>query len=256
MTAVSLDDVHKRYGDDTVALDGVSLDVQPGEFVVLLGPSGAGKSTLLRALNGLTDPTSGSVAVHGDTPAEGGSAVGMVFQEHNLVASMSAFRNAATGALARTSLARSALGSYPSGVEQSALSALDTVGLLDAAGQRAGAMSGGQKQRVGVARALVQDPDVLLADEPVASLDPRAAREVMRYLRTAAQERDLTTIVSLHQINIAREFGERFVGLRDGAVVFDGPRAELTMDAVDEIYYGDGERATDAPVATLGGETP
>jgi len=257
MSAVSLDDVRKVYGSDTVALDGVSLDVDPGEFVVLLGPSGAGKSTLLRALNGLTAPTSGQIAVHGDPPAEAGSDVGMVFQEHNLVPSMSAVRNAATGALARTSLPRSALGAYPADVERAALSALDTVGLLDAAGQRAGSMSGGQKQRVGVARALVQDPDVLLADEPVASLDPRAAREVMRYLHTAAGERDLTTVVSLHQINIAREFGERFVGLRDGAVVFDGPREDLTMDAVDAIYYGEEGRDDDPdpPVATLGGET-
>jgi phosphonate transport system ATP-binding protein len=129
---------------------------------------------------------------------------------------------------------------YPEEDKRAALEALDTVGLLDEAGQRAGSMSGGQKQRVGIARALVQQPDLLLADEPVSSLDPKAAKDVMRYMKEAAKERDLTTIASLHQVNIAREFGDRFLGIRDGELVFDGDREDLTMDVVDEIYYGEG----------------
>jgi phosphonate transport system ATP-binding protein len=163
----------------------------------------------------------------------------MVFQMHYLVETMSAYRNALTGALSRAGLVESITTRYDREDKLAALEALDTVGLLDEAQQRAGSMSGGQKQRVGIARALVQMPNLLLADEPVASLDPKAAEEVMGYMRSAAHERDLTTIASLHQVNLAREFGERYIGLRDGRVVFDGGREDLTMDIVDEIYYDD-----------------
>jgi phosphonate transport system ATP-binding protein len=240
MPAVDLDGVTKRYGEDTVALDDVSFSIEEGEFVVLLGPSGAGKSTLLRVLNGLTTPTEGEATVNGRRPGSGTeSSVGMVFQMHYLIESTSAYKNALTGALGRTNTLRSLLTLYPKADKRAALRALETVGLLGEAGQRAGSMSGGQKQRVGIARALVQDPALLLADEPVSSLDPKAARDVMGYMKRAASERDLTAITSLHQVNIAREFGERFIGLRDGEVIFDGGLDELTMDAVDEIYYGD-----------------
>lgn len=246
MPVVSLSDVTKRYGEHTVALNGVSFDIDQGEFVVILGPSGAGKSTLLRVLNGLTEPTEGDVQVNGHAPAAG-SEVGMVFQMHYLIESMSAYRNSLTGALSRAGWIRSLLTAYSDTDKRSALQALDTVGLLDEAQQRAGSMSGGQKQRVGIARALVQDPDLLLADEPVSSLDPKAARDVMGYMKRAADERNLTTVASLHQVNIAREFGDRFIGVRDGQVVFDGSREELSMDVVDDLYYGadtDGELAS------------
>jgi phosphonate transport system ATP-binding protein len=257
MPAVSFDGVRKVYDGETVALDGVDIDIAEGEFVVLLGPSGAGKSTLLRVLNGLTRPTEGEVTING-RPAGGARAdVGMVFQEHYLVESMSAFQNALTGALSRNGLLRSFLTWHSEADKRTALEALDTVGLLAAAGQRAGSMSGGQKQRVGIARALVQRPELLLADEPVASLDPKAARDVMDYLKRAAAERDLTTITSLHQVNIAREFGDRFVGVRDGEVVFQGDREALTMDVVDEIYYGEGGAGIPDPGgdAALAGES-
>jgi phosphonate transport system ATP-binding protein len=241
MAAVELRNVTKRYGEGTVALDDVSLAVEAGEFVVLLGPSGAGKSTLLRVLNGLTAPTDGTVRVNGRAPGGGSeSDVGMVFQLHYLVESLSAYGNALTGALSRTGTLRSLLSLYPTEDKRAALRALETVGLLGEARQRAGSMSGGQKQRVGIARALVQEPQLLLADEPVSSLDPKAARDVMRYMKRAARERELTTVTSLHQVNIAREFGDRFVGIRDGEVVFDGDRDALTMAVVDDIYYEDG----------------
>ena len=239
MPVVSLTNVRKVYGEDVVALDDISLDIEQGEFVVVLGPSGAGKSTLLRVLNGLTTPTSGEVIINGSPPAAR-SEVGMVFQMHYLIESMSAYRNALTGALSRTGWLRSLLTAYAEADKQAALRALDTVGLLDAAQQRAGSMSGGQKQRVGIARALVQDPELLLADEPVSSLDPKAARDVMGYLKRAADERGLTTVASLHQVNVAREFGDRFIGVRDGEIVFDGPREALSMDVVDDLYYGEG----------------
>jgi phosphonate transport system ATP-binding protein len=258
MPHITLQDVTKVYSEDTVALDGVSFEIEPGEFVVVLGPSGAGKSTLLRVLNGLTRPTSGTVEIGGEPVSNAGSDVGMVFQLHYLIESMSAYRNALTGALGRTSDLRSVLTLYDRGDKREALRALETVGLLEEAEQRAGSMSGGQKQRVGIARALVQNPSLLLADEPVSSLDPKAARDVMGYLKQAARERDLTTLASLHQVNIAREFGDRFIGIRDGRVTFDGTREQLSMDVVDDLYYGEGHgtftNESTAAEATLGPE--
>lgn len=236
MPTIEFEDVTKVYGEDTVALDDVSVTISSGEFVILLGPSGAGKSTMLRVLNGLTNPTEGSVRIGGEEVSGNRSGVGMVFQEHYLIESKSAFGNALTGALSRNGLVRSALGMHAEYDKLNALEALQTVGLLDEAGQRAESMSGGQKQRVGIARALVQQPDVLLADEPVASLDPGSAQDVMRYLLTASMDRGLTTFCSLHQVNIARKFGQRFIGLQNGTKVFDGYRDELTIDVIDEIY--------------------
>jgi phosphonate transport system ATP-binding protein len=262
MPRVSLQDVTKVYGEDTVALDEVSFEIEPGEFVVVLGPSGAGKSTLLRVLNGLTRPTSGTVEIGGEPVSRAGSEVGMVFQMHYLIESMSAYRNALTGALGRTNDLRSVLTLYEREDKREALRALETVGLLQEAEQRAGSMSGGQKQRVGIARALVQNPTLLLADEPVSSLDPKAARDVMGYMKQAASERDLTTLASLHQVNIAREFGDRFIGIRDGRVTFDGSREELSMDVVDDLYYGEGDGSfaadadADADTDDADGATP
>ncbi|MGZ0748458.1 MULTISPECIES: phosphonate ABC transporter ATP-binding protein [unclassified Haloparvum] len=240
MPAISVQDLRKVYGEDEVALDGVSFDIEEGEFVVVLGPSGAGKSTLLRILNGLTEPTEGTVEVNGEEVRGRRDDVAMVFQLHYVIESMSAYRNALTGALSRAGLLQSLMTWYDEEDKRAALDALETVGLLEEAEQRAGSMSGGQQQRVGIARALVQHPTLLLADEPVASLDPKAATEVMGYMRSAAKDRNLTTIASLHQVNIAREFGDRFIGIRNGEVVFDGDGDDLTMEAVDDIYYGEG----------------
>lgn len=241
MPHVSLQNVTKLFGEDTIALDDVSIEITAGEFVVILGPSGAGKSTLLRILNGLTEPTTGTAQIGGSPVSESGSDVGMVFQMHYLIESLSAYRNALTGALSRTTNLKSILTLNQTDDKRAALRALDTVGLLKDAEQRAGTMSGGQKQRVGIARALVQNPSLLLADEPVSSLDPKAARDVMRYMKQAARKRELTTVASLHQVNIAREFGDRFIGVRDGTVIFDGSRAELSMDVIDDLYYAGSE---------------
>ena len=241
MPHVSLQNVTKLFGEDTIALDDVSIEITAGEFVVILGPSGAGKSTLLRILNGLTEPTTGTAQIGGSPVSESGSDVGMVFQMHYLIESLSAYRNALTGALSRTTNLKSILTLNQTDDKRAALRALDTVGLLKDAEQRAGTMSGGQKQRVGIARALVQNPSLLLADEPVSSLDPKAARDVMRYMKQAARERELTTVASLNQVNIAREFGDRFIGVRDGTVIFDGSRAELSMDVIDDLYYAGSE---------------
>ena len=255
---LQVENLTKHYGD-TVALSEVSFEIPDGSFAVVLGESGAGKSTLMRILNGLTEPTSGSVYLDDEEITNSRSDVAMVFQQHNLVDEMTAFSNALTGSLNRTGFFRSLFQRQSTVDEEFALEALNTVGLLDEAGQQVMSMSGGQQQRVGIARALVQQPGLLLADEPVASLDPASAETVMRYLLDAAEERDLTTLASLHQVNIAREYGEQFIGLKKGELVFSGAREELTTGILEEIYgeietdelrEGTGNKSeNDAPVA-------
>jgi len=235
MGYIVAENVTKRYGD-IHALKDVSFEINEGEFVVVLGQSGAGKSTLLRILNGLTTPTSGSLSIGGETVSGRRNDVGMVFQQHYVIDQLSAYDNALSGALNRTSFLRSLFRMYATEDKQEALRALETVGLLDEASQRVDNMSGGQQQRVGIARALVQKPQLLLADEPVASLDPGSAESVMGYIKMAAAERNLTTIASLHQVNLSRQFGERFLGMRDGELVFDGYIDDLTTDVIDDIY--------------------
>jgi len=235
MSRIVVDSLTKHYGE-TVALEDVSFEVDPGEFVVILGVSGSGKSTLLRCMSALTEPTEGEVRFDGEPVTSPRPEIAMIFQQHNIIGDITAYSNALTGDVSRSGLVESLLQTQDKSRKYRALDALDTVGLLDEAQQKARRMSGGQRQRVGIARALVQQPDVLLADEPVASLDPGSAQEVMRYIQTASKERDLTTFISLHQVNIARKYGERFIGLRNGKKVFDGPREELTLDEIDNIY--------------------
>jgi phosphonate transport system ATP-binding protein len=235
--------VSKRFGD-VLALDDVSLTVAPGEFVVLLGLSGSGKSTLLRHVDGLQRPTSGTVSTLGTevTTARGAELralrrrVGFVFQQFDLVISRTVLENVCTGALGRLRGPRLGLASYPRGVRQEALEHLDRVGLADRAFQRAGTLSGGQQQRVSVARALMQHPEVLLADEPVASLDPESADQVMALIAGISREDSLTVVCSLHQVDLALAWGERLVGLRSGRTVLDLPTAGLSRDRVMAVY--------------------
>jgi phosphonate transport system ATP-binding protein len=233
----------KRFGA-TTALDGVSLEVARGEVVVLLGLSGSGKSTLLRHLDGLERPTAGSVRVLGeDVPALRGRAlralrgrVGVIFQQFELVPSLTVLENVLTGALAELRGPRLGLRTYPRALRLRALTHLDRVGLLDRAYQRADTLSGGQQQRVAIARALMQDPRILLADEPVASLDPESSDQVMALIREIAAEQGLTVLCSLHQVDLAIAWADRVVGLRHGRVVLDTPAAGLTKAEVMEIY--------------------
>lgn len=234
MSTLTIDSLSKYYGDVT-AVEDVSFEIED-EFAVLLGESGAGKSTLLRCINGLTEPSSGQISLDGEPIRSSRADIGMIFQQHNLVEVVSAYLNALTGSLSRASVLKSILQWQSREEKKAALAALETVGLLDEAHQKVSQMSGGQQQRVGIARALVQDPRLLIADEPVASLDPSSAETVVAYLKKAAEERSVTTLVSLHQVNIAAYFGERFIGLRDGHCLFDVTREELTPELIDELY--------------------
>jgi phosphonate transport system ATP-binding protein len=234
MSTLTVENLSKEYGDVT-ALEDVSFEIED-EFVVLLGESGAGKSTLLRCVNGLTEPTSGEIRLDGASIAGSQPEVGMIFQQHNLVEGISAYLNALTGSLADASTVESLLQRQDRDTKRRALEALETVGLLKEANQTVSQMSGGQQQRVGIARGLVQDPSLVLADEPVASLDPSSAESVMGYLKKAATVHEVTALVSLHQVNIAAHFGERFLGLRDGRLTFDVGPDELTPALVDDLY--------------------
>jgi phosphonate transport system ATP-binding protein len=242
-TVVELTGLTKQFGS-TTALDGVDLTVRRGEIVVLLGLSGSGKSTLLRHLDALELPTSGAVRVLGeDVPNLTGrrlralrSRVGFIFQQFELVPSLSVLENVLTGALADLRGPRLGLWSYPKAKKLRALAHLDRVGLLDRAYQRADTLSGGQQQRVAIARALMQNPSILLADEPVASLDPESSDQVMALIREIAYEEGLTVLCSLHQVDLAITWADRIVGLRHGAVVLDMPATGLSKAEVMEIY--------------------
>ncbi|WP_147102992.1 phosphonate ABC transporter ATP-binding protein [Nesterenkonia populi] len=244
MSAIVLKNVTKKFPPSTTAADDISLSIDPGTFTVLLGLSGSGKSTMLRLINGLHTPTSGSVTVLGTEVGAARRAelralrrdIGMVFQQFHLVGSMSTLENVCTGALGSLWGPRVGLFSYPKAVRQRALDQLERVGLADQRFQRADTLSGGQQQRAAVARALVQQPKVLLADEPVASLDPESSSQVMSLIAQIAEEDQLTVVCSLHQVELAREWGDRIIGLRSGVKVMDEAAADVTSQDARSIY--------------------
>ncbi|MFM7462309.1 MAG: phosphonate ABC transporter ATP-binding protein [Burkholderiales bacterium] len=250
------------YSNGVAALLPTTLSFVGGDFVVLLGPSGAGKSTLLRCLNGLVKPTAGKIVSveHGDICQKASlrahrRRTGMVFQQHHLIGRQSVLSNVLMGRLGYCS----SLGSlmpWATSDKHLALRVLDRVGLLDRALQRADQLSGGQQQRVGIARALAQEPTLLLADEPVASLDPATAERLLGLLRDICKTDGLTAVISLHQVEFAKQFADRIVGLHGGQVVFDGAPTALTQTEVQQIYATTSprpERIADAhvPPATV-----
>ena len=223
------------------ALSGVSIGVPAGQFLVILGPSGAGKSTLMRCVNRLVEPTSGEIffenkQIRGDLRTIRRQ-FGMVFQQFNLVKRLSVLTNVLTGRLGYRSVLRSLFYSFPESDKRIAFECLARVNMEHKAFQRADTLSGGEQQRVAIARALAQEPKVILADEPVASLDPKIARQVLTYLRQVAKELGITVLCNLHQVEYAREFGERIVGMSRGTVVFDGAAAQLSEEVLRKIYY-------------------
>jgi phosphonate transport system ATP-binding protein len=239
---ISIRNLSKRYGDFE-ALHHIDLTVSKGEFVVILGASGAGKSTLLRCINHLTEPTTGEIQVdgvesRGDRPGlrRLRRDVAMIFQHYNVVPRLSVLKNVLTGRLSAMPAVLSWFQMFPQEDINIASESLRRVGLEAKADVRTDTLSGGQKQRVGIARALAQRPKVILADEPVASLDPKTSRSVLSCLREASRESGITVICNLHQVDYALEFGERIIGVAGGRIVFEGRPDELTEEALHRIY--------------------
>ena len=248
MTAIlSITALVKTYPSGTRALNGIDLEVGRGEFVVLIGLSGSGKSTLLRCINRLVEPTSGRIVFDGtDVTAASGAElrrirrrIGMIFQQFNLVKRVSVFGNVLAGRLGYRSGWRTIV-SRPSRDDVAlAFENLGRVGIVDKAYARADALSGGQQQRVGIARALMQQPELMLADEPVASLDPATSHSVMKYLEEINKKDGITVICSLHFLSLARRYGTRVIALKGGAIEFDGRPAEIDERRFKEIYGED-----------------
>ena len=236
--------VSVRYPNGTIGLDEIDLEIPDGQFVVVVGLSGAGKSTLVRSINGLVTPTGGELEVSGQR-VDGAkksalrrlrSKVGMVFQSFNLVTRTSVLNNVLVGRLHATPTWRALLGWYRKADVELAFQALERVGIVEKAYTRASQLSGGQQQRVAIARVLAQQPDVILADEPVASLDPPTANLVMRDLRRINRDLGITTVVNLHFLDLARTYAQRIIGMRGGKIVFDGPPEDADDAVFAEIY--------------------
>ena len=232
------------YPGGVEALKNINLDVEDGEFLIIVGLSGAGKSTLLRTTNGLIMPTIGEVYVDEKEITKASkkelkeirSNIGMIFQTFNLVNRSSVLKNVLTGRLHSVSTLKSTFGAWPKEDKKIAFECLQQVEILEKAYVRASNLSGGQQQRVGIARALAQHPTVMLADEPVASLDPVTSRVVMKYLKKINEDFGIKTIVNLHFLDLAKEFGERLIGLKDGELVYDGKIADVTDSDFQNIY--------------------
>ena len=241
---LQLSDLKKRYDTGDYALKGVTLDVPQGQVLALIGPSGAGKSTLIRCVNRLVEPSSGSVKLKDLELTRLSSTalrrarrkMGMIFQGYALVERLTVMENVLSGRLGYVGFWRSYFRKFPSADIQEAYRLLDRVGLKHMADKRADELSGGQRQRVGICRALIQDPDVLLVDEPTASLDPKTSRQIMRLIQELCKERGLTAIINIHDVFLAQMFSQRVVGLELGAVVYDGPPDGLSPEVLTRIY--------------------
>jgi phosphonate transport system ATP-binding protein len=237
----------KAYVPGRPVLRGIDLAFDAAVLTAVIGPSGTGKSTLIRCINRLVEPTSGAILLDGtDLTRLGGDAlrrararIGMVFQEYNLVERLTVMENLLTGVLGRTSAWDAWRRRFTPADLQHAWALLERVGLQDFAGTRADALSGGQRQRVGIARAVMQDPAVLLADEPTSSLDPKTSVEIMELLQGVARREGIPVIVNMHDVELARRFADRVIGMSGGAVVFDGPGEQLDDTVLRSIYGGE-----------------
>ncbi|MEP3276296.1 MAG: phosphonate ABC transporter ATP-binding protein [Stappiaceae bacterium] len=242
----------KTYATGDQALKAVDLSVPKGQVLALIGPSGAGKSTLIRCINRLVEPTSGSALLNGEDITKLGSAglrkarrtMGMIFQEYALVERLTVMENVLSGRLGYVGFWRSFLRKYPQSDIDEAFRLLDRVGLLEMADKRADELSGGQRQRVGIARALIQNPKLLLVDEPTASLDPKTSRQIMRLICELCAERGLAAVINIHDVALAQLFVQRVIGLKLGEMQFDGPPEALTPDVLTKIYGEEDWQAT------------
>ena len=238
--------VDKVYPNGVKGLSDINLTIEQGEFVAIIGLSGAGKSTLIRTINRMIDVTGGELTVDGtDVMALSGASmrryrrkIGMIFQSYNLVTRATALRNVLTSMVPDMPFWRVLLGLFDEQQKKKALEALDKVGILDKAYTRCDQLSGGQQQRVSLARTLNQDPTIILADEPVAALDPVTAHQVMADFRRINQEMNITVLINIHHVDLALQYCSRVIGIRAGRIVYDGPTGDVTQAILDEIYGG------------------
>ena len=245
MAVLEVRDLRVRYNNTgPEILRGLDFSIEANDFCAVIGPSGAGKSTLIRCINRLVEPSGGSITLFGeDVLALGASdlrrmrrRIGMIFQEFNLVNRMTVMDNVLSGRLGYTGSLRSVLRLFPRHDIEKGLELLDRVGLSDHVNKRADALSGGQRQRVGIARALMQQPDLLLLDEPTSALDPKISRDVMSLIRDLAREFDVPVLCNIHDVQLATEFCNRIIGLQDGIKKFDGPTETMQKSNMEEIY--------------------
>ena len=241
---LKLENLTKRYNTGDLALQGIDLSIPNGQVLALIGPSGAGKSTLIRCINRLVEPTNGSAILNEVNLTKLSSRalrklrrkMGMIFQEYALVERLTVMENVLSGRLGYVGFWKSFLRKFPKKDVHEAFRLLDRVGLIEMADKRADELSGGQRQRVGICRALIQDPDLLLVDEPTASLDPKTSRQIMRLINELCQERGLTAIINIHDVLLAQMFSQRIVGLALGNIVYDGSPEGLTPEVLTKIY--------------------
>ncbi|WP_020008150.1 phosphonate ABC transporter ATP-binding protein [Salinicoccus albus] len=241
---MALENVDKSYSGTKKVLKDISFDIKEGEMLAIIGPSGAGKSTLLRVINRMIEPNSGSITFNGrETLSMKGKKlrqmrtdIGMIFQHYNLVDRLSVFENVLHGRLGYKNSIQGILSLYSEAEKQRALDIISELGIREQVYQRCDELSGGQKQRVGIARALIQDPKIILCDEPIASLDPNSSRIIMEYLKRISIERGITIIVNLHQLDVAKRYADRIIGLNDGTVVYNDSPEEVQTEVVSRIY--------------------
>ena len=244
MELLKIDSLSKEYKGGTKALTDINFSIKEGEFVSIIGPSGAGKSTLLRCINKMIDTTKGSIVfdnisvenIKKNKLRELRTKIGMIFQHYNLVNRLSVVENVLHGRLGYKSTLEGVIGKYTEEEKENAFNILQKLGLEDEAYKRCDQLSGGQKQRVGIARALIQNPKLVLCDEPIASLDPSASKIIMDHLSNINKEMGITCLLNLHQVDVAVKYSHRIIGINKGRVIFDGKPEDLTKAKIHEIY--------------------
>ncbi len=251
---IRFDHVSKVYPNGLKALNNVSLQIAQGEFVAIIGLSGAGKSTLIRLINRMHDATEGKLTVHdvnvrelrGKSLRRYRRGIGMIFQSFNLVTRTTVIKNVLAAYVPDMPFWRVLTGFFPKAAKIGALEALDKVGILEKAYIRADQLSGGQQQRVALARTLAQDPKIILADEPVAALDPVTAKQVMDDFKRINQDMNISILINIHHVDLALQYADRVIGIRAGEIVYDGPAKNVTKEVLDSIYEGNKEKAVAA----------
>lgn len=249
MSLLELKNITKYYSGTIPALSDVSFSASEGEFISVIGSSGSGKSTLLRCINRMIEINSGEIYFDGTNSSKlpkrklriVRTKIGMIFQHYNLVERLTVFENVLHGRLGYKSTMAGILGKYTKEEKDQALKIISILGLNEQINKRCDQLSGGQKQRVGIARALIQNPKLILCDEPIASLDPSTSKIIMDYLRNIAKDMGITIIVSLHQVDVAIKYSDRIIGVNKGTILFDGKPDELTSERISEIYNSDSE---------------